>query len=436
MDQVNNNLYSFSGLPEEVTQKILSNLDLETQYKVSNTCKSLYQSVNTIAEESLKDKFIIRNNESSSKQLADHLKFYCKVLNSIFKKTLTPNLFTNVSLLEGEAKADPTKIIHRVREFINFSYLGFKPCELNSKLQILIEAGATFDSLGTLLLESCPPQIIQQILNKQLFNHQIDFYHIERALDSNYPHDTILSFIDRLVDDNNRFVRENTIYSILRKRYLPDSILLKFIEKIGSISAYCFLQIYYNRQLLNRSESVLMALLDHLDTSTFKEDEAKHLAVELWDDVIKGDRFSIAILKKLHQIYSSAKPNGITFELKFNFYLLFSFPKLRDDELILSLLKTQTPVSREFLAAAIQFKFSPEVVLKIYEKVSKEEFKDSEGCKIYEEAMHYLFTSNSYDVIFDLVQSGEHPSETAVADAISHGRGESIIKLLSEAKRT
>ncbi len=65
MDQVNK-IYIALGLPEEVTQKILSNLDLETQYKVSNTCKSFYQSVNTIAEESLKDKFIVRNNESSS----------------------------------------------------------------------------------------------------------------------------------------------------------------------------------------------------------------------------------------------------------------------------------------------------------------------------------------------------------------------------------
>ncbi len=227
--------------------------------------------------------------------------------------------------------------------------------------------------------------------------------------------------------------RENIIYYILIKRDLPDSILLKFIEKIDTISAECFLKLYYERRLHIRSESVLMALLDHLDTSTFKEDEAKNLAVELWDDVIKGDRFSIAILKKLHQIYSS---NNITFELKFNFYLLFSFSKFLDDELILSLLKTQTPVSREFLAAAIQFKFSPEVALKIYEKVSKEEFKDSEGSKIYEEAMHYLFTSNSYDVIFDLIQSGEYPSETAIEDAISHGRGESILKLLSEAKRT
>ena len=427
MDQVNNNLYSFSGLPEEVTQKILSNLDLETQYKVSNACKSLYQSVNTIAEENLKDKFITRNGESATKQLADHLRLYCKVLNSIFKKTLTPNLFTNVSLLEGEAKADPTRITQIAKEIL-FIF------EMHSKLPILIEAGARFDDLGRILIQKCPTQVIQQVLNKQLLSKIDSIYDMKYAFE--YPDDIKLSCIDRLVDIND-FEREDTIYSILSNSYLPDSTLLKFIEKIRSISAECFLKLYYDRQLHNRSESVLMALLDHLDTSTFKEDEAKNLAVELWDDVIKGDikgdRFSIAILKKLHHIYSS---NNITFELKFNFYLLFSFPKFLDDELILSLLKTQTPVSREFLAAAIQFKFSPEVVLKIYEKVPREDFKDSEGSKINQEAMHYLFTSGSYDVIFDLIQSGEYPSETIVEDAISHDRGESIIKLLSEAKRT
>ena len=136
MNEIKNNCYNFLSLPEELNPEILSNLDRNTQYKVSWTCKALYRALNKVAESTLQYKEITKldNGDSASKQLADYYRLYCKVLNAVYNRTLTNELFHNAAILENEAKANPQRITEAFRN----NTLSFEP--LNKLIELYLSA--------------------------------------------------------------------------------------------------------------------------------------------------------------------------------------------------------------------------------------------------------------------------------------------------------
>ena len=446
MDQVNSNFSNFLSLPEELNAKILSNLDRNTQYKVSGTCKALYQGLNKIAESTLQDKEITKldNGDSASKQLADYYRLYCKVLNSVYNWSLTNELFDNAAILESDAKANPDKITAAAIKLINSLYYDYKsdppirpdPSK-DSELQVLIEAGAELsrryelDDLTKCLGVGCSEKTIRLILSKQPFANDVPYFSLSSAIVNRYP-EQFISFLIAKVKKKNEIKQgycnatTGNISAALTNK-LPDSIFLKLIEKAeGKILDGVFAN-WTHHDTLSFSEPVLLALLDIVNI----EYSTNVLAGigNLWKHVFKhNSTLSFAPLKKLIELYLSTKPDSI--ELNCHYFGEFRnlYDKFWNDDVLLTILKTATPMDTSCLKYAILHKVSPEVVLKIYERVSKESLKYD--YRTHSEANGYLFSSGSLTVIQRLVEMGEDPYWDDVEEALRKCLDEQVINAL------
>ncbi len=443
MDQVNSNFSNFLSLPEELNAKILSNLDRDTQYKVSGTCKALYQGLNKIAESTLQDKGITKldNGDSASQQLADYYRLYCKVLNSVYNWSLTNKLFDNAAILESEAKANPEEITAAAIKLINSLYYDNKwpppirpdPSK-DSELQVLIEAGAKLsrdyelDDLTKCLGVGCSEKTIRLILSKQPFANDVPYFSLSSAIINRYPEQFISCLIDK-VKKKNEIKQEycnvtTTTLSAALSHKLPDSIILKLIEKAeGKIANYDIVLWTYDDPLCC-SEPVLLALLDIMNIKN--STPVINLARNLWKHVFKhNSTLSFAPLKKIIELYLSA-----SIELNCHYFGEFRnlYDKFWNDDVLLTILKTATPMDTNCLKYAILHKVSPEVVLKIYERVSKESLKYD--YRTHSEANGYLFSSGSLAVIQRLVEIGEDPYWDYVEEALKKKLDEQVINAL------
>ena len=321
MNEINSNHYNFSSLPEELNVKILSNLDRNTQYRVSSTCKALYQGLNKIAESALQDKWITKldKGEGASKQLADHYRLYCKVLHSVYPFfKFNKEIFDNVAFLDKLAEADLRQAISKAAR--NTIYLlAPRYCELksaadpsmDSELQILMEAGGElpkesemgypfgYDALNTCLQAGCSEKTIKMILNKQPFAKEVHYYCLSSAIRNKYSERILLSLIDKVkkkeIKDIGFSIHVFTTINAALTNKLPDSILLKLIEKADGKIVVSDLTRWKRND--SCSEPVLMALLDILDINNKYDSKIMELAQKL----------TLAPLNKLIEICQQKK---------------------------------------------------------------------------------------------------------------------------------
>src|ERR1700732_357794 len=102
MNQINNS-FNFYSLHEEVRSKILLNLDLNTQYKISSTCQLFYENLNKNAEAILLEESIRRNNTiTASKDLAQYHKCNIELMLLLYFKVEARELLTNEIIKNNE----------------------------------------------------------------------------------------------------------------------------------------------------------------------------------------------------------------------------------------------------------------------------------------------------------------------------------------------